>query len=256
MALGLATACSGGDGASPSSPVAPTGVPSAVTSGPTASATHATSATPPSNLANPVDVSGISLRGVINPFGVVRSSLDEGAVGHPGIDLPSNTGASIYAVADGRIVSIAPVSDNLPGFAVKLLIAEGSSAGTGWVFLYEHVDLVAGLGLDSTVAAGQAIATNSLDPAFANHLELSWAFNNYQFSSNQTCWVSQLEAGARASFSNTFNNSLRTDQRFTDAWTTVMFEGRLAFRGLLDVDRFPDGPRLCYPPGTDVRASP
>ena len=57
-------------------------------------------------------------------------------------------------------------------------------------------------------------------------------------------------------FRNTFNNSLRTDQRFTDAWTTVKFEGRLPFRGLLDVDRFPDGARLCYPPGTDVRVNP
>ena len=246
MALGLTAACSGPDGESASNPVAPTG----------AGLTPATSDTPPSNLAMPVDLNGISTVGVINPFGVVRSSLDLGALGHPGIDIPSNTGASIYAVADGRIVSVEPATDGLSGFKVRLLIGEGSSAGTGWVFFYEHITLVSGLGLDSTVARGERLATNPLDPAFTNHLELSWTFNNHQFHSNQTCWVPQLEAGAQTSFSNTFNNTLRTNQRFIDAWTTVTFEGRLPFRELLNVGQFPDGARLCYPPGTDVRVDP
>ena len=246
MALGLTAACSGPDGESTGNPVAPTG----------AASTPATSATPPSNLAMPVDQNGISLVGVINPFGVVRSSLDEGAVGHPGIDLPSNTGASIYAVADGRIVEVEPATDGASGFKVRLLIGEGSSAGTGWVFLYEHITLVSGLGLDSTVAIGERIAANPLDPAFGNHLELAWTFNNYEFHSNQTCWVPQLEAGAQTSFSNTFNDVLRTNQSFIDAWTTVTFEGRLPFRELLNVGQFPDGARLCYPPGTDVRVDP
>ena len=34
---------------------------------------------------------------------------------------------------------------------------------------------------------------------------------------------------------------------------TVVEEGRFAYRGLLDEAEFPDGPQLCYPPGTDVR---
>ena len=30
----------------------------------------------------------------------------------------------------------------------------------------------------------------------------------------------------------------------------------LPFAGLLDTARFPDGPQLCYPLGTDVRRAP
>ena len=214
------------------------------------------SSTTPSNLALPIDLSAINLRGVINPYGVVRSSLDEGSTGHPGIDLPSNTGTSFYAVADGRVVSVEPVTDGWPGFAVKLLIAEGATAGTGWIFLYEHLVLVAGLAVDSQVTRGQRIGSNPLEPAITNHLELSWAFNNYEFLQNQTCWMPQLDAASESTFMSAFNNDFRTDQRFIDAWTLVTREGRLPFRELLNTDRFPDGARPCYPPGTDVRVAP
>jgi len=248
VVLGLAAGCGGGNGTGGANPVAPI-----VTS---VGDTQTDSSTTPSNLALPIDLSAINLRGVINPYGVVRSSLDEGGTGHPGIDLPSNTGASFYAVADGRIVSITPVTEEFPGFAVKLLIAEGATAGTGWIFLYEHMVLVAGLAADSQVTRGQRIGSNPLEPAITNHLELSWAFNNYEFLQNQTCWVPQLDAGSESTFMSAFNNDFRTDQRFIDAWTMVTKEGLLPFSELLNTERFPDGARPCYPPGTDVRVEP
>ena len=250
IALATVAGCSnsaGEAGQLPGNPAAPT-MTVAVTPPP-----DQPSSTSPSNLALPVALSGINLRGVINPFGVVRSSLDRQSVGHPGIDIPSNTGASLFAVADGVIVSAAAMNDGLPGSAVRLLIAEGATPGTGWAFLYEHVTLAAGLGVDSRVTRGQLLATNAQDPAFTNHLELSWVFNDYTFAGSQTCWVPQLGAGAQASFTHTFDHELRTDQRFIDAWMSVTREGRLPFRELLNIERFPAGARPCYAPGTDVR---
>lgn len=251
LAAACLVSCGGGSSGLPTNPVAPAGV---VPGEP--APTGASRAVPPANLRLPVDPNAINLRGVINPFGIVRSSLDEGRVGHPGIDLPQNTGAPIFAVAGGQVVSVTPATDGLPGFALKLLIAAGADSGTGWVFLYGHVVPLAPLGVGSAVTAGQRIATNAQDPAFTNHLELAWAFNGFQFHSNQTCWVPQLESGARSRFTAAFNTMWRTSQRFIDAWTTVSFEGRLPFRELLARAKFPGGARPCYPPGTDVRVNP
>lgn len=202
----------------------------------------------------PFRVDGINLRGVINPFGIVRSSLDLGSVGHPEIDIPLNTGAPIFAVSDGTIVTVGPSADARPGSLVKILVAADSTEGRGRVFLYEHVTLQGGLGVNSDVARGQQIATNTLVPAFGNHLELAYAFNNYEFHENQTCWVDQLEGSSRSDFVNRFNTTLRTDPRFIAVWQTVTFnEGRLPFLEMLNTTKYPDGARLCYQPGTDER---
>ena len=240
----VGTGACGGDDASPINPIQPTAIGGADPS------------TPPTNLVAPVDPMSVSLVGVINPFGVVRSSLDSLTIGHPGIDLPSAIGTPLLAVAAGRIVSRGPENDGLPGEVIRLLVAEGTDPGTGWVFLYEHVNLAPGLDVGSNVQQGQAIATSSLMASFGNHLELAWAFNDYTFHQNQTCWVTQLGGGARAVFQSHFDNVLRTDQRFVNGWTTVTFEERFPFRALLDPARFPDGAALCYPPGTDVREQP
>ena len=211
----------------------------------------------PTGLTMPIRVDDINLRGVINPFGVVRSSLDLGSVGHPGLDVPLTTGAPLFAVADGTIVAVGPSVEARPGSLVKILLAADSTPGSGWVFLYEHVTLGGGLGVDSTVTRGQQIATNPLEPAFGNHLELTHAFNDYAFHEHQTCWVDQLDGASRVDFVNRFNAELRTDSRFIAAWRTVDFnEGRLPFRELLNTEKYPDGARLCYPPGTDERVDP
>ena len=140
----------------------------------------------PSALALPMRVDDINLRGVINPFGVVRSSLDLVSVGHPGIDIPLNTGAPLFAVADGTIVAVGPSIDARPGSLVKILVAADATSGSGWVFLYEHVTLLAGLGVDSGVTRGQQIGTNPMETAFGNHLELAHTFNNYCSVSDMT----------------------------------------------------------------------
>ena len=242
--LGTVT-CGGDDGnTGPTTPVAPT------TTG------AATRANPPANLVNPVDPLVISLIGVINPFGIVRFSLDLPSLGHSGIDLPAPTGASIRAVADGRIVKVTPETDGLPGDDVWVLLAEGAASGTGWIFRYEHVTLAAGLGVGAEVRQGEVFASNAQNPRFTNHYELAWAFNDFEFTSHQTCWVTQLGGAARARLETHFDNVLRADPRFISAWTTVTNEGHLPFRALLDPARFPDGPQLCYSPGTDVRESP
>ena len=241
-------ACGGGENSSPSSPTVPT---STQTDPPVA-----TESTPPTSLSLPVNISGIVLVGLINPFGVVRSSLDSPSVGHSGIDLPSNTGAPIFAVASGEIILMEPETDGMPGSEIWLLIAPASSPGTGWVFLYEHVNPLPGLTVGSRVVRRQQIATNAQNPSFTNHLELSFVFNEQGFRRSQTCWVDQLDAGVRTRLLDRFNNELRTNQRFIDGWTTVQFEGKLPFKELLNTEKYPDGARLCYRPGTDERVKP
>lgn len=255
--LACVGACAGDGGGGPAdNPIAPSGIGSGTGSG-SATGPQTTTAPLPTGLTMPMRVDDINLRGVINLFGIVRSSLDLVSVGHPGHDIPLNTGAPLFAVADGTIVTVGPSIDSRPGSIVKILIAADQTPGRGWVFLYEHVTLLGGLGVDSLVTRGQQIATNPLDPAFGNHLELAHTFNNYEFHEDQTCWVDQLDGSARAEFVNRFNTILRTDPRFIAAWQSVTFnEGRLPFRELLNTMKYPDGARLCYPPGTDERVDP
>ena len=252
--LACVGACGSDGGGGPGgNPIAPSGTGIGLGSG-SDTGTQTTVATMPTGLAMPFRVDDINLRGVINPFGIVRSSLDLGSIGHPGIDIPLNTGSPIFAVANGTIVTVGPSIDSRPGSLVKILLAADSTPGSGWVYLYEHVTLLGGLRVDSVVTRGQQIATNPLDPAFGNHLELAHTFNNYGFHEHQTCWVDQLDGSARTDFVNRFNTTLRTDPRFIAAWQTVTFnEGRLPFRELLNTMKYPDGARLCYPPGTDER---
>ena len=246
LALALLTGCSGDDDqAQLANPLVPTSV-----------SDQEQTALIPSDLTLPLLLNEINLRGNINPFGIVRSSKDRAELGHSGIDVPLNTGASIYAVADGQIVSVEPSADARPGSLVKLLIVADQTAGTGWVFLYEHISLLTGLGTNSLVSRGQLIATNPMSPAFGNHLELAYTFNGYLFHSNQSCWVDQLDVPSRSSLLNRFNAELRTDPRFIDSWRTVQFEGKLVFRELLNTTKYPDGARMCYPPGTDERVDP
>ena len=63
----------------------------------------------------------------------------------------------------------------------------------------------------------------------------------------------QLNGAERTSFEEHFNTVLRIDPRFIDGWMNMTFEGRSAFRALLNTQLFPEGAQLCYPPGTDIR---
>ena len=159
----LFLACGGvGDGSSSSNPTGPDPDDSA---GP-----PPVDALLPVDLALPVPAAALLDGAIVNPFGVVRSSLDLGEVGHPGIDLVSAQGTAIYAVGDGVIVSAAAATDGSPGDLVRLLMSTDAAEGEGWVFLYEHISLLAGLGVGSTVTRGEQIATNPLEIGRSNHL--------------------------------------------------------------------------------------
>ena len=191
---------------------------------------------------------------IVNPFGIVRSSLDLGEVGHPGIDLVSAQGTAIHAVGDGVIVSVAAATDGFPGDLVRLLLSTDAPEGEGWVFLYEHISLLAGLDVGSTVTRGEQIATNPLEIGRSNHLELAWVFNNFLFHRDQRCWVVHLEPAERTALEDRFNDVLRVHADFAGVWSQVDFnEGMLPFKELLNITTYPDGPQLCYPKGTDVR---
>ena len=83
----------------------------------------------------------LSDQSAINPFGVVRWSLDQGELGHSGIDLDLPAGAEILAVGDGVVVTLSAATDQRPGDLIILLLdsSTGTSEGEGWAFLYEHV---------------------------------------------------------------------------------------------------------------------
>ena len=239
----LLLACGGGGDGSP-------------TSDPTGPGADDTAGQAPVDLVLPVPAAALLEGAIVNPFGVVRSSLDLAEFGHPGIDLVSAQGTAIQAVGDGVIVSVDAATDGFAGDEVRLLLSTDAPEGEGWVFLYEHISLLAGLQVGSTVTRGQQIATNPLEIGRSNHLELAWAFNNFLFHRDQRCWVVHLESAARTALEDRFNNVLRVHPDFAGVWSQVDFnEGMLPFKELLNVATYPDGPQMCYPQGTDVRVS-
>ena len=167
--------------------------------------------------------------------------------------MPLATGAPIYAVADGTILSVEAASDGDGGFDVKLLL-QGND-GEGWLFLYEHVDLEPGLAVGSVVTKGRFIARNGLTTETrSNHLQLTYGFNNYEFYRDQRCWVDYLDTSGKTALLDYFSSSAVTD-KLTAQWGTAVEEGMQAYIELLNNDRYPDGPQLCYPLGLDVRVA-
>ena len=258
----LLAACSASDDAGARPSATGTAEPSAgtaarpSTSSPTAAAAPeaARDGEPPHGLALPFDAGDID--GFISPFGLYRHSKDHPDLGHGGIDIPLRQGAPLFAVADGVIVLVTPSIDHRPGSIVVVQIAEGERAGEGWVFLYEHIDLAAGLVEGSAVGRGQLIASNPIERNTGNnHLQLSYASNDLRFFSRLTCWVDQLDQPGRTALIERFDE-LRASDEFTRFWSTATNdEGTLAYRELLNVERFPGGAQLCYPQGTDVRVT-
>ena len=144
LALAAATvlflgSCGGGDGLPSSDPTGPD--------------VNDMAGLPPVDLALPVPVAALLEGAIVNPFGVVRSSRDLVELGHSGIDLVSAQGTAIHAVSDGLIVSVDTATDGFPGDAVRLLLSTDAPEGEGWVFLYEHISLLAGLGVGSTAVS-------------------------------------------------------------------------------------------------------
>ena len=208
---------------------------------------------PPDNLSLPFgteDVGGGNE--FISPFGIIRHSRDAGH-GHSGIDIPLNANAPIYAVADGAILSAAMSSDGAEGSDVKLLLS--GSRGEGWGFLYEHVALEPGITVGIAVTKGQLIARNGLTTDRRNnHFQLSYMFNEYTFYRDHRCWVDHLDPSSRKLLLDYFN-SPETVAKLSGQWKTASEEGMNAYKELLNIERFPEGPQLCYLLGLDARVS-
>ena len=186
----------------------------------------------------------------ISPFGIIRHSRDSGH-GHGGIDIPLNRNAPVYAVTDGAILSAEESSDGAGGFDVKLLIL--GSGGEGWGFLYEHIELEPDIYVGDTVTKGQLIGRNGLITDRRNtHLQLTYLFNDYKFYRDQRCWVDHLDPSSKSTLLNYFD-SIKATEKFIAQWQNASEEGMKALSELLDQERFPDGPQLCYPLGLDVR---
>lgn len=214
-----------------------TPIPSAVptsTANPTSTATHTPTTGNPDvpvvDLALPFDLADLAWRSgeFVSPFGVVRKSQDRAALGHGGIDIPLKLGAPIYAVAAGRLISVEPSVDFRPGDVVVLLLQHGVRPGEAWVFLYEHITLEPDIAVGTSVARGQLMGRNAMPTGVSNHHpELAYAFNEYRFTMSKTCWVHQLETGARTALIELFENTIRVSEVFVEGWRTATDEGPL-----------------------------
>ena len=240
--------------ATPDSDLLPT-----VTPEPQPTATHVPTIVPdnsdvPSGLASPFDASApLNGEEFLSPFGVYRKSADRPEFGHSGIDVPMANGAPMFAVADGRIREIQPGSDERPGSVAQLLLADGSDSDTGWIFVYEHIDLAPGIDVGTVVERGQLLGGNAMPTGVSNnHLQLTFVFNEQGFTRDHTCWLDQLDDEARTEVDAWFGR-LKSSQSFLSGWGTALDEGYYSYRGLLDAGAYPDGPKLCYEQGTDVR---
>lgn len=208
---------------------------------------------PPSGLALPFVMEQIRSGDTsVNPFGVVRFSLDHSEYGHSGIDIPLGHGAVIVAVAKGEILKIDPANDGRPGYNVTLRIATPYRSGEAWVFLYEHIIPDPHFTVGSKVKRGQRLGLTALETSYNNHFQLSYAFNNFSYTRNHTCWIDRLTPKTATELRSWFTQ-LSAKETFQQVWRTSVREGKYEFRKLLDSSLFPHGPQLCYPPGTDAR---
>ncbi|MAF81170.1 hypothetical protein CL628_04120 [bacterium] len=207
---------------------------------------------PRSDLVMPFDPADVDpLRGDINPLGVVRFDKDQPQYGHSGIDVPLNQNSPIYAVAAGEIVVVKSADDPWDGMGVWQLL-EPTRPGEGWAFVYEHILLAPGIAVGEVLATGDLVGYKAAPSGFTAHFQLSAMFNNYKFSRGMECWPDYLnESASTVLFS--WWNVHRASERLIGNWSGNQEDGRYPFRSLLDKSVYPDGPQLCYPPGTDVR---
>lgn len=218
---------------------------------PTSTLTPTTTSEVSNGLALPFRVEDVKIAGeFISPFGVVRHSRDSGH-GHGGIDIPLQMGAPLYAVADGTIISAEKSVDGDGGADIKLLIM--GSNGEGWGFLYEHATLEPGIVVGDVVTQGQLIARNVLaSERRNNHLQFSFMFNDYLYYRDHRCWADLLDGPDEKALQEFFD-SIRSTETFINAWRFASEDGMKAYESLLDEERFPQGPQLCYLLGLDVR---
>ena len=205
----------------------------------------------PTNLALPIIVEDVdTIHGLLSPYGIIRKSAD-GGIGHGGIDFPLVSRSPIYAVANGTIIKN-NVEDVGGGKTVDVLIVPGEFQGEGWIFKYDHLALEPGLAVGSNVQKGQKIGINALEQRGNNHIGLEYHVENFTIARTKICWVDLLEPMARQQLEGKFNQ-IKNTQTFLESWQTANEESYYQYKGLLDKTKYPDGPQLCYPLGTDAR---
>ncbi|MDO8408287.1 MAG: peptidoglycan DD-metalloendopeptidase family protein [bacterium] len=205
----------------------------------------------PTNLALPIIVEDIdTIQGLLSPYGIIRKSGD-GGIGHGGIDFPLIYRSPIYAVASGTIIKN-NVEDSGGGKTVDVLIVPGEFQGEGWIFTYDHLALEPGLAVGSTVQKGQKIGINAFEQRGNNHIGLEYHVESFSIARTKICWVDLLEPTARQQLEDEFNK-IKNTQTFLESWQTANAESYYQYKGLLDNTKYPDGPQLCYPLGTDAR---
>lgn len=207
----------------------------------------------PENLALPFDHKDIQVaERLLSPYGVIRHSRDSG-IGHGGIDFPLKYNSPIYAVADGIILkSNFEEGEYGAGNTIDLLILPKLFEGEGWIFKYDHVILDPGLKVISQVRIGQKIGMSNIMERGNNHIGLEYNIRNFTIAREKICWVDRLEPAARYQLENAFDGIKKTTA-FMQSWQTANEEGYFPYKALLDDVKYPNGPQLCYPLGTDVR---
>lgn len=205
----------------------------------------------PINLALPLTVADIEeTETVLSPYGIIRKSGD-GGIGHGGIDFPLKKGSPLYAVAAGTIIKN-NLEDPGGGKTIDILIMPGEFQGDGWIFKYDHVNLTPGLKVGDSVEKGQQIGINAFVERGNNHIGLEYQIKNFTIAREKICWVDRLEVTARQQLEDAFDRVKKTPA-FMQFWQTANEEGYYQYRSLLDQTKYPNGPQLCYPLGTDAR---
>ena len=134
---------------------------------------------------------------------------------------------------------------------MRIIITDGDRPGEGWAFLYEHITLDRGVNVGDAVTAGQRIGVSAITVG-ANHMALEYLFNDFQFTKDHRCWAEHRAVDGNQAFVKTFD-SIKNTPQLLGSWRDVREDGMFSYRAALDAERFPDGPRLCYPMGTDLR---
>jgi len=152
----------------------------------------------PIELSIPFNVEDIGLlKGEVNPLGVVRFELDQGDIGHSGIDIPLKQGSPIYAVADGPVVITGSAGDPWNGEKLFQLLQE-TSKGEGLAFIYEHIEIGEGIVVGTELKKGEIIGTKIPPDSFTAHFQLSQVFNDFQYTSDNRCWPDFLSSNEKS----------------------------------------------------------
>ena len=203
----------------------------------------------PSELGLPYAIESLDLgHGASHPMGVYRFSEDK--LAHPGIDLQLIDGASIFSMSDGEVILIEDGSSFPGDKLVRIQVRD-----TNWGINYEHFVPDEGLEVGQIVKKGDKLGTfkggYTKIPASVHIDYRDYPTEVDGHSKDVICWINNLEEEDRVALQAAWDEAKITDE-FISSWMNLQQDGKYIFRGLLDEEKYPDGPRMCYS-GVDVR---